>query len=577
MIIIITIYVLMLIFHIIPFIQDFHRENVLYHILSLSVSGVFLLASLIFRRNNLKQLLILLLFPLYLTFSLIFNIHIDWNFSLLFLYPVIAFIVLEKYYAAVACFVLIGVMLIPAFLFSFGVLSFDYIVTEMWIKIFVLVIMTALIMFLYWMWDRRIQTALKNLYSDSLTGLPNRQKYMDELNNIPDPFLLLLDIDSFVEVNEGFGTAVANQILIDLIKEIRDFLYPLDYKPYRLNSDDFLIVFPHQGANPNFDYMQVAKEMVRTISEIRFEGTVDGMKYDVHITITIGMTRSPEYPKASLLSRANTALKNAKLNSLPALIFTEDQDKEKTFQSNVKWLNILTDALQEKRIIPYYQPIFDNTNGKISKYEALVRLRDPEGKIISPFFFLDIAQKSRLYPRITQTMFNYVTQLISQTGCDISINLSMRDIKNPETVLIIESSLNRHPFVARHMIFELLENYELENSPQLTIFMHNMRSKGVRFAIDDFGSGYSNFEYLMRINPDYIKISGELVKDIHQIAESRILVENITNFAHKMGFETIAEYVHNEEVWKIIKEIGVDFSQGFYLGQPEEKLLILNE
>lgn len=563
----------MLAYHITLMVLSVPGAQPWYVIPSLGLAGLALAVSLLSKEQTLRQVVFLVFLPLMAAVSILNNFQLDLNLTLLFLYPVIAFLATDKYHATVASYILIGLLVIPAVLLSVGVIQLDYAVRDMWVKIVVLIISTSLLSLLNWMWDRRIQTALKNLYSDSLTGLPNRQKFMDELNVIPNPFIMLLDIDSFVEINEGFGTAVANQILIDMIKEIKDFLYPLDFRLYRLNSDDFLIIFPNQGANSNFDFMQISRELVRTISEYRFEGMVDGMKYDVHITISIGMSRFPDYPRSSLLSRANTALKNAKLQSLPALIFTEEQDKEKTFQENVRWLNILTDALQDRRIIAFYQPIFSNTDGKVSKYEALVRLRDNDGKVFSPYYFLEIAQKSRLYPRITQTMFNYVTQVISQTGSDISINLSMQDIVNPETVMIIESSLNRHPFVARHLIFELLESYQLENSPRLTVFMHTMKSKGVRFAIDDFGTGYSNFEYLMRINPDYIKISGELVKDIHQIAESRILVENIAVFARKMGFETIAEYVHNEEVWHIIKEIGIDYSQGFYLGQPGESLL----
>ncbi len=535
---------------------------------------IFIIQSITFKNRNISYIIHASLYPVLFLSMIVSGLFIEWTLLFSLIFPIVVFTLFDRKLAWLPLTVMTAIWLMSGILLTYGVIPYSGELSGFRLHFFMYLIITVFSSFLAWFWDYQIQTALKNLYFDKLTELPNRHKYMDEISTIPDPFVMLVDIDSFVEINDGFGASVANQIIHDVVKEFRDALFNLEYRLFRLQSDDFLIIFPHQGANKNFDYEQVARIIIQTISETRFEGVIEGLKYDVHITISIGMARAPEYPRIELLGKADTALKNARMEMKSFEIFSSEQDMEHHFKDNMRWLNILTEALQDRRVIPYFQPIFDNISGKVSKHEALVRLISPEGEVISPFYFLGIAQKSRLYPRITQTMFNSVVNMITNTGTDISINLSIRDIFHTETVMIIENTLNRHPFVARHLIFELLETYQLEHSPQLATFIYNMKSKGVRFAIDDFGSGYSNYEYILRLNLDYLKIAGDLVKDIHQIAESRILVENISSFAHKLGIKTIAEFVHNEEVYNIIKDIGVDFSQGFFLGKPEEKLVL---
>lgn len=227
-------------------------------------------------------------------------------------------------------------------------------------------------------------------------------------------------------------------------------------------------------------------------------------------------------------------------------------------------------ALEEDRLVAYYQPIV-KFYGKNS-YECLVRIKDGD-RVISPFFFLDAVAKTKYYAQLTQRMIEKSFQYFQGKDIPFSINLSFEDVENDEMVEFIKTKVIEYG-VNNQLILEILESENIVDFTRIRTFIHDMQDLGVEIAIDDFGSGYSNFTYLMELKPDYIKIDGSLIKDICKVEESYILVRTITNLAHELGIKVIAEYIENEEIYNKAKRLYIDGYQGYHLGAPNDTIEI---
>jgi EAL domain-containing protein (putative c-di-GMP-specific phosphodiesterase class I) len=193
---------------------------------------------------------------------------------------------------------------------------------------------------------------------------------------------------------------------------------------------------------------------------------------------------------------------------------------------------------------------------------------DEEGNIIPPLQFLPIAKKTKLYPRITKEVIHQACHLFSTRSEKFSVNVSIDDIRDPSTVQKIITTLTQTG-TASQIIFEILESEGIENYQEVAQFIGIVKALGAKIAIDDFGTGYSNFEHILKLDVDYIKIDGSLIREITDNLRHRIIVETIVDFSKKIGAKTIAEFVSDEAIYTAIKEIGVDYSQGYYTGKPE--------
>jgi EAL domain-containing protein (putative c-di-GMP-specific phosphodiesterase class I) len=254
-----------------------------------------------------------------------------------------------------------------------------------------------------------------------------------------------------------------------------------------------------------------------------------------------------------------------------------DMNKDSDYQNNIEWINKIKEAITGDRLTTYFQPIIDNKTGAITKYESLVRLIDKEGKVISPFFFLDIAKKAKLYTKITKIVIDKTFATFENLQqYDFSINITVEDINDEEISSYIFKKLKNYPNSNR-VIFEITESEEIKDYAFVNNFIKTVKSYGAKIAIDDFGAGYANFEHIINLKADFIKIDGSLIKNINTDKNSRIITEAIIAFSKKLGSKTVVEFVHNEEVYKKVKELGADFSQGFHLGEPSPKIVSIKE
>ncbi|MDZ7817404.1 MAG: bifunctional diguanylate cyclase/phosphodiesterase [Aliarcobacter sp.] len=367
--------------------------------------------------------------------------------------------------------------------------------------------------------------------------------------------MAIFNIDEFKEINDFFGTENGDKILKDIAK----WFLNLDFETYRIDGDEFAILY----------YEDISIDVIKHNVENLLSLFEDELFHIEDETIHIGFSAGIAKVKNHLLTKTDIAVHMAKENKIKIAIYEEDANIEQKYKRNIAVATSIREALLENRIICHYQPIMDTRTEKVVKYETLVRMVDENNKIIPPLEFLNIARKTKLYSYITKEVIHNDCKTFENKEEFFSINLSIDDIKDANTVQEIIKTIIKTKTASR-IIFEILESEGIENYGEVVNFITQIKALGAKIAIDDFGTGYSNFEHILKLNVDFIKIDGSLIKNIEHNEKHRIIVETIVEFANKIGAKTIAEFVSEEGIYNLIKEIGVDFSQGFYTGKPSE-------
>jgi len=398
----------------------------------------------------------------------------------------------------------------------------------------------------------------KSFITDKLTGLGNREKLNYDLKNYKHPVLYLINIDKFKHLNDIYGNKIGDKILQKVALILKNNFNCKNKNVYRLGSDDFAII-----CDGGLNYKKIINY---------FEShplIIEGREFNIRVSIGI----SDEYP---LIENADMALKKVKNDSkIKFYKFTKNSSIKKEYEENLEKSRLLQNAIKNDLIIPVFQPIvfnnfYQNKKNKICKYEVLARIKDNrELKSIYPY--LAIAKENKIYKDITKVIFKKAYEVFKNNNLEFSLNLSVDDILENETINLIDKLTEDRNF-AKRCTFELLENEAIKDYEVIEKFINKMKKRGVKFAIDDFGSGYSNFEHIINLQINYLKIDGSLIKKIDFDENSRIIVETINSFANRIGLRTIAEFVSNEQIYKIVKNIGIDCSQGYYFSPPLEKI-----
>ena len=403
---------------------------------------------------------------------------------------------------------------------------------------------------------------LKQLYTDSLTNLRNRKALREDILEYKNPIIAIFDIDEFKGINDLYGIDVGNAVLIK-IAEILDELSYENVKVYRTGSDEFILL--QDFAAYTTEYEDSIKKMISEINSTSLY--LEEYKLNVYVDVTVGIA----HDFINCLEKADIALREAQQGHLSYLMYTDDLSLDTKYENDIKWTAIIREAVANGKIVPYYQPIVDKDQN-IIKYESLMRLIDEDNKVISPFFFLEISKKAKFYTIMMKMIIEQTFNVIKESNKDITINLSIQDIYNKQMVDYIKSQL-LHLNIAKNVIFEITESESISDYDKVYQFIIEVKKLGCRIAIDDFGSGYSNFSYILKLKPDYLKIDGSLIKDIHKDENAFIITKTIAQFAQRLGISTIAEYVHNEEVFEILKKLNIDCYQGFYFSEPKESVV----
>ena len=404
----------------------------------------------------------------------------------------------------------------------------------------------------------------KQAYYDKLTQLPNRLSLIKRLSECIGQILLLVNIDDFTTINDFYGHDIGDSVL----KRLADILLVLTSRDgaevFKLPADEFAIVLDLKKVD--FSMEDQIKRYIHDIENEEF--------YIGNGTANVSVTISAAYinDKGTGFSNADMALKLAKKSNKEYMIFNEDLELAKQYEENIKMANIIKSAIHNDKIIPFFQPIFDTNTKKIEKYETLVRLELDDKKILSPFLFLDISKKIKMYPYITKIMIEKTFSYFKETDIRFSLNLDFEDISNEKTVEFLFDKINEYN-IASQLTIEILETQSNDNEEHVNEFIDKLYSVGANIAIDDFGSGFANFQHMTEIKSDFMKIDGSLIKNIDNDMNSRLIVETIVVFAKKLHKKTIAEFVHSKAVYDIVKELGIDMVQGYYLGEPKPQTI----
>lgn len=434
----------------------------------------------------------------------------------------------------------------------------------------------------------KIQTEerLKYIASyDELTGILNRTCFMEQLNEWlshnkdynQTGVLLLIDIDGFRLINDTYGHSTGDNVLRHVAVFLTVTLFKMD-KHYvnravkesilsRLGGDEFAIFLPARNEKEG---METAEEIRKRLEKSRF------VEVPGHVTTSIGVAIYPRDGSMTkeLITKADASIYHAKElgHNRIHLYNTEDLVLEK-IRSRMEWKGRIQKAIEEDRFEPWFQPILVLKDNQVHHYEALARMRDTNGEVILPWAFVDTAETFGLITAIDRIIINKTLKTQSNLCkqgkvLSFSMNLSGKDLGDKELLQFLKSAIIETGAGPRFLIFEITETAAVRDLDKAIKFIRELKAIGCSFALDDFGVGFTSFKYLREMEVDYIKIDGSFIRTLHETTNDHIFVKAIADVARGMGIKTIAEFVENNEIIKILKEYGVDYGQGYFIGKP---------
>ena len=392
------------------------------------------------------------------------------------------------------------------------------------------------------------------LYYDELTNLKNRYALEEEIKENDFVSITLIDIDSFDDINELYGFSTGNLVLIEVGKILNEFSLKYDVSVYRIYGNVYCLA--DKKMMGFFKFNELIEELA-----VLFKNKplyIEQLDIDIFVNITLGISIAQE----ESIKTAGIALKKAKKNNLPYFVYNNDIDTKEMIEKSMYWREKIKKALKNDKVIPFYQAIFD-VDKNIVKYETLMRIEDinEKGEVVylSPYFFLDISVKTKQYLQLSNQIISKALKDLKKTDKQISINLSFKDILDSEFIVFLDESLKKITNEDKsRVVFEILESDYISDYTLLEEFISKYRKQGIKIAIDDFGTGYSNFAHILKIRPNYIKIDGSLIKNIYSDKNSYEMVKSIIDFSKALNIRVIAEFVHSQEVFDSLVELGVD-------------------
>lgn len=391
--------------------------------------------------------------------------------------------------------------------------------------------------------------------TDLLTGLPNRQRLLQDVEMAKEPLLALINIDRFRDINESYGHETGDEMLRvfgeRLLKNVCE-----NTNVYRIYGDAFALLSSDRSRESSFI------NHCRTVIEDFDRSPIVFGEISYPATVRIGIASDDD-----VLIHSEMALTYAKEKKEDLVIFEKNIDFAEAIRNGMVWTRKIKSAIEKDHIFLYGQKIVPSSGSGEVKYECLMRLMDDDGSMISPYFFLEHAKRAKLYHRLTQKMIKRSFEYFQALPNDFSINISHEDILNATTSQLLLEMLERYG-IGERLVVEILEHEGIENFQAVNHFLEKLRKYGVRIAIDDFGKGYSNFDYLIRLKVDFLKIDGSLIKNIDHDRHAFMMVETIAEFARKLGIQTVAEFVQNEDVYRTLQQLPIDFLQGYHIDEP---------
>ncbi len=406
---------------------------------------------------------------------------------------------------------------------------------------------------------RRQQEIEETLFKDDDTGLDNVTKYSYDFSIGKFDKICMITFRNEGLLNAFLSKSKFRSCLVRFHKGIMEFINSSDYNCYIYKKTSLIITAGPCVCDGEFiDLMHSVQEFV---SEFRFNSYIPVTEFSVVMH------------EDDMINKAELTLVSMRSRNIFFLQYTHDLGLEQIHAKKMKMLMILNDAIANDRVVPFFQGIRDNSTGKIGMYESLMRIKDTDGNIYTPYRFMDIAKEYGYYPDISYLMVSKVMELFRNRHDIVTINLNISDIYNYKIVHFILKFLKNAPHPENY-VFELTETEEIEDYQIIAEFVDRIHHLGGKIAIDDFGSGFSNIVNIFKVKSDYIKIDGEIVKNIRNDIFAREFLEMIAGWAEKHHKEIIAEFIENRDIQTLIEENCIRYSQGYLFSEPSDVLKI---
>ncbi len=413
---------------------------------------------------------------------------------------------------------------------------------------------------------------------DPLTNLYNQRVFWDLLDyeiGRADRHnykfsLLLIDLDNFKTINDRYGHAFGDIFLKEFARVMRDSTRKEDICA-RYGGDEFTIILPESDGNQSFAVAQNIKNAVDAITIPAPDGT------PVRGTVSIGITVYPDHGTTArdLFLISDNMMYRAKKEGKNNLQLPSVDDVAEVYRGIGQKSIMILNSIDQKKIIPFYQPIRDLRTGQIAVHELLMRI-DLNGQLVAASEFIEVAENMGVVHKLDYILLERALDDLKRTGYTgkLFINLSPRALLVPEFITNMRKLASDFGIDPSVLVFEITERETVRNLSLLEKFVRDLKGEGFQFAVDDFGSGFSSFGYIKRFPIDYIKIDGEFIRNMVCDNRDRAMVKSITTLADELGIATIAEFVEDQEILSVVSDSGIRYAQGYYVGRPASRLIL---
>ncbi len=394
-----------------------------------------------------------------------------------------------------------------------------------------------------------------------LTKLPSKYALNSAIgDNVQS--LIYINIDHFDFINNIYGMAKANKLLIECAKRLGLFL-PKNAEVFHITADEFVILLDDPAKDQDI-------LLARQIQALFKEAPLEFDTYSHSVVFSIGIDRGKG---KQLFVNAKYASKESRyFGGNQITIYSPMSEYMKEQKESLYWIEILRKAFDDDKIFTYYQPIINNSDSGIKHYEVLCRLMDDNNKLVDASKFIHSARLVGLITQITRTVIDKSFKVFQDNEYNFSLNISMHDLHESYLEAFLVYKCEKYNIDPNRVYLEIVEDIIFSKSLEIDEQIGSLKEKGFHVVIDDFGSDKSTYNRMFDLEAEFIKIDGSFIRGIAKNEVNKIIVQSIVDFAKKSGMKTIAEHVENPQDYDTIKELGIEYSQGFFLGKPSLKL-----
>jgi diguanylate cyclase (GGDEF)-like protein len=417
---------------------------------------------------------------------------------------------------------------------------------------------------------------------DPLTGLYNRRHFNEMLEyelgrserHSHQFAVLMLDLDDFKDINDTFGHPCGDATLRGVAEILRSVIRKGDLAT-RIGGDEFAVILTETGAEGG---AAVAEKLRTLLREMVFEAP-DGKTF--HITTSIGLVTFPHDAQtiSDLMTAVDIGLYRAKKMGKDSVCMVDAAEDNITASRKVRDdAEKLREYLRDERIVPFFQPIINCKTGEVFAYETLARLCQPNGETISAGMFIETIEKYGMGRELDRVIIRKALEALRdrreqlQVNDKLFINLSAQEIQGRGVLGYADQLCQELHIPPNCLVFEILERDAIGDMTHMRKFLTELRRKGFAFALDDFGSGYNSFHYLRELHFEFVKLDGDFVRNILNSKIDLALVSNLSRLCQDLGTLMVAEFVESKEIMDKLRELGVDYAQGFHLGVPTPRM-----